>query len=194
MFAIGKSLTGRAVDRAACLESDTVKKMATVPLVSVEEYLHTSYRPDCDYIDGVVVERNLGRFDHSTMQMLMLMALQSRANEWRVLVRPELRLRIRPGKYRVPDVMVLPAVVKHPPVIELPPLLCIEIVSPDDRLKDLIERAKDYRSLRVPETWILDPEEKQAHVYASGLHRVEPEAMLIRGDIELDFAALCAQL
>ena len=91
--------------------------------------------------------------------------------------------------------MVLSAGIKHPSVIELPPLLCIEIVSPDDRLKDLIERAKDYRSLGVPETWILDPEEKQAYVYASGLHQVEPEAaMLIRGDIELDFAALFAQL
>jgi hypothetical protein len=30
--------------------------MATAPqLVSLDEYLHTSYSPDCDYIDGVLV-------------------------------------------------------------------------------------------------------------------------------------------
>ncbi len=37
-------------------------------LISVEEYLATSYRPDCDYVDGEVVERNLGEWDHSRLQ------------------------------------------------------------------------------------------------------------------------------
>jgi hypothetical protein len=43
--------------------------MATGSLVSVHEYLSTSYRPDCDYVDGVVLERNLGETDHSLLQM-----------------------------------------------------------------------------------------------------------------------------
>jgi hypothetical protein len=34
-------------------------------LVSVEEYLHASYYPDSDYVDGRFVERNLGELDHS---------------------------------------------------------------------------------------------------------------------------------
>jgi hypothetical protein len=34
--------------------------MAVGIFVSVEEYLHTSYQPDCDYVDGEVLERNLG--------------------------------------------------------------------------------------------------------------------------------------
>ena len=29
--------------------------MAVGTFVSVEEYLHTSYRPDCDYVDGVLL-------------------------------------------------------------------------------------------------------------------------------------------
>jgi hypothetical protein len=36
--------------------------MATGALVSVDEYLSTSYDPDCDYVDGVVEERNVGRY------------------------------------------------------------------------------------------------------------------------------------
>jgi hypothetical protein len=29
-------------------------------LVPVEEYLSTNYDPDCEYVDGQIVERNLG--------------------------------------------------------------------------------------------------------------------------------------
>jgi len=54
--------------------------------VSVEEYLRTGYRPDCDYLDGNVVERNLGEFDHSSAQREILLYL--------VLNYPNLRERI----------------------------------------------------------------------------------------------------
>ena len=33
--------------------------MAAGVLIPVEEYLRTSYRPDCDYVDGEVLGRNL---------------------------------------------------------------------------------------------------------------------------------------
>ncbi len=42
--------------------------MASRTLISVEEYLRTSYRPDCDYVDGEVLERNVGELDHSWLQ------------------------------------------------------------------------------------------------------------------------------
>ena len=44
--------------------------MATVQ-ISLEEYLQTSYHPDCDYVDGEVQERNWGEFDHATVQMFL---------------------------------------------------------------------------------------------------------------------------
>ena len=34
-------------------------------LISVEEYLNTTYRPDVEYVDGEIQERNLGEFDHA---------------------------------------------------------------------------------------------------------------------------------
>ena len=43
--------------------------MATGALISVSEYLSTSYSPDCDYVDGVVEERNLGEHDHARLTM-----------------------------------------------------------------------------------------------------------------------------
>ena len=169
--------------------------MATAPLiVSEAEYLHTSYRPDCDYVDGAVLERNPGQFDHSKLQMLVLVALSARAGEWGVLILPELRLRIRQRKYRVPALMVLSAGVDHPPVIEQPPLLCIEIVSPDDRLHNLTERAQDYGSLGVPQPWILDPKYRKAYIYerGRGLNQVDSAAVLHSPPVSLDLGKLFA--
>jgi Uma2 family endonuclease len=161
-------------------------------LVSEHEYLHTTYRPDCDYVDGFVLDRNLGQFDHSMLQMLVLVALHARAQEWNVLVMPELRLKIRPRKYRIPDIMVLDADAPRTPVIEHAPLLCIEIVSPDDRMSDLVMRAGDYLDCGVPETWILDPENKRSYIYDQDGLRESHDAVLRQARIELPVAEIFA--
>ena len=57
--------------------------MPAVELVSVREYLSTAYRPDCDYVDGVVVERNLGEYDHGRLQMAVSAYFYARRKEWR---------------------------------------------------------------------------------------------------------------
>lgn len=46
--------------------------MAVVANVRLEEYLHTVYEPDCDYVDGVLEERNVGRNGHSATQSLLI--------------------------------------------------------------------------------------------------------------------------
>src|SRR5436190_963738 len=50
----------------------------TGTLMSVNDYLSTTFRPDCEYVDGVIVERNLGEKDHSTLQMAISAALFNR--------------------------------------------------------------------------------------------------------------------
>jgi Uma2 family endonuclease len=134
---------------------------SSVPFVSVEEYLRAPYSPDCDYVDGMVLERNQGRFDHSTIQSHLVVMLSAHARNWRVLVRAELRLKVRERKYRVPDVMVLAINAPRTQVIETPPLLCLEVLSPDDNLSDINQRAVEYLALGVPQTWIFDPAKKQ---------------------------------
>ena len=42
--------------------------MARPILIPVSEYLNTSYRPDCDYKDGEVLERNVGEKPHGLLQ------------------------------------------------------------------------------------------------------------------------------
>ncbi|MBV8068977.1 MAG: Uma2 family endonuclease [Acidobacteriaceae bacterium] len=168
--------------------------MSALNLVSVEEYLHTTYRPDRDYVDGFVLERNLGQYEHARLQMLILAILFQREKDWQICVLPECRLKIRNRKYRIPDVMVLSEDAPRTPVIEQAPLLCIEVVSPDDRMPDLVMRAGDYFSLGVPETWILNPYTKQAFVYAEQGLSESKEAVLRRGRIELPVIDLFGQV
>jgi Putative restriction endonuclease len=107
----------------------------TPPLtISEEEYLTTSYSPDCDFVDGVVLDRPLGQFDHANLQRVLVGLFFVHEQEWGVLGLPEQRLRVRPRKYRVPDLLVLTLDYDRAQVVTIPPLLCIEIVSPDDRL------------------------------------------------------------
>lgn len=153
--------------------------MATT-LVPLREYLHTSYRPDCDYIDGTLLDRNVGQYEHARLQGLIVTALMNREREWRIHVLPEQRVRIREARYRVPDVIVLAEDAPRPRLIEQAPLLCIEVLSPEDRLSEISERAYDYQTLGVGQAWIFDPVQKRVYVYsAGGLHENAPDQLLV---------------
>ena len=39
--------------------------MSISAALSVDEYLTTSYRPDCEYLEGELLERNVGEWEHS---------------------------------------------------------------------------------------------------------------------------------
>jgi Uma2 family endonuclease len=70
------------------------------------------------------------------------------------------RVRIRPGKYREPDVLFAARGRKLDERFAYGADLVIEIVSAGEehRARDLIEKRKDYASARVSEYWIIDPE------------------------------------
>jgi len=161
--------------------------MASAPtLVSVEEYLRTSYSPDCDYVDGVVEERNLGERDHSWIQAKLIILLMSRFRETGIAAMPEWRVQTRPSRFRIPDVTV----VKGKPdekILTKPPLLCIEILSPDDRLSRVNSRIKEYLDFGVPAVWLVDPEEKKVWIYRqTGMEEASGKTLRLEGT-ELEF-------
>ena len=53
--------------------------------MSVDEYLHTVYRPDCDYVDGEVLERNMAEQTHSITQGEFCFYFRLRQREWKIL-------------------------------------------------------------------------------------------------------------
>ncbi|MGA7522439.1 MAG: Uma2 family endonuclease [Acidobacteriaceae bacterium] len=141
--------------------------MSAVPQparISVEEYLSTSYRPDCDYVDGRVEERNLGTFDHAYIQGLLVQLFLNRMGEWQCLALPEQRVRVGGGRYRIPDICVVLRSAPREPIISHAPLLCIEILSPEDRMSRIRERVEDYFSLGTEHVWVVDPELRKGYV------------------------------
>jgi Uma2 family endonuclease len=135
--------------------------MATGSLASIQEYLATTYRPDCDYVDGMVVERNLGQYDHARLQGEIFAYFHARRKQWGLRAVPEQRVQVSPTRFRVPDVCV----VKGEPteqIFRTPPFICIEILSPEDRLSEMQQRVQDYLNFGVPYVWILDPASRKA--------------------------------
>jgi hypothetical protein len=45
--------------------------MATILHIPLQEYLETDYRPDREYVDGEIRERNVGKTEHARVQALL---------------------------------------------------------------------------------------------------------------------------
>lgn len=142
--------------------------MATGLAVSVEEYLRTSYRPDCDYVDGAVVERSLGERKHSRAQREICFFLRDRYPQLRERIYPEQRVQVRRDRFRVPDVCVTAEGAPDEDIVTVPPALCIEILSPEDSLAEMRRRVDDYLAMGVPTGWIVDPVSREAWVVELG--------------------------
>ena len=165
-----------------------MKIMATGVLVSVEEYLRTGYRPDCDYLDGEVVERNLGEFEHSRTQREILFFLGGHYPQLRERLLPEQRVQVRINRYRIPDICIVAADAVGQKIVTTPPELCIEILSPEDTLTKTMERVRDYLNMGVSTCWIIDPVSREGWVATPGqLHEV-PDGILRAEGIEMPLA------
>jgi Uma2 family endonuclease len=172
------------------------REMSTATRVSVEEYLATSYRPDLDYLDGEVVERNVGEYMHGALQARFGFVFNLNAKQWNVKVSTEQRLRVTTSRYRVPDVCVFDSRQVIEPVLTQPPLICIEILSKDDSFSSMQERIDDYVSFGVPNIWMLDPIAQRAWIFfCNALHPVTDGALRVTGTpIEIRLAELFADL
>ena len=159
--------------------------MQAATLVPVEEYLRTNYDPDRDYVDGRIVERNLGEKSHSRIQGEIFFYLRSRAKELGIQVLPEQRVQVSPTRFRVPDVIVLKLPQPDEAVVSSPPFICIEILSPDDSMEDMQERIDDYLRFGVPHVWIISPRHRKAYV-ASSSGIVEASGVLSTKDPQIE--------
>jgi Uma2 family endonuclease len=160
-------------------------------LISVEEYLKTAYSPDCDYVDGNVEERNLGERDHAWIQGTLAAFFMSRFRETGIAALPEWRFQTSPTRLRIPDVVV----VRGKPdeqILAKPPLLCIEILSPEDRMSRVNARIKEYLDFGVPVVWLVDPEEKKVWIYRqTGMEEAGGSSLRVDGtDLELPLSEI----
>jgi Uma2 family endonuclease len=141
---------------------------ATVAFVPVEQYLHTSYEPDCDYVDGELEERALGEYDHATWQTILAAFFTVRQKEWGIKARTELRVKVSPQRYRVLDVVLLSRSAPVEQIVEFPPLAVFEILSPEDRMTRVLAKLEDYAQMGIGAIWVIEPKSQKTFRYTSG--------------------------
>ncbi len=131
--------------------------MASPVLIPVSEYLNTTYRPDRDYVDGELKERNLGETPHATAQGVIAAIFLANRKAWQVRPFTEQRIQTSPKRFRVADVCVLRFGAPPGPIVRTPPLVCVEVLSPEQSLADIQGVVNDYLNMGVENIWVLDP-------------------------------------
>jgi Uma2 family endonuclease len=108
--------------------------MATQPVfdppVTVEQYLSTVFEHDCEYVDGVIDERDLGEFEHAFLQGILAALFNNHRSEWGIICLPEQRVQTQADHFRVPDLTILRAGAP---------------------------RAAEYLAFGIEHVWIVDP-------------------------------------
>jgi Uma2 family endonuclease len=152
--------------------------MATTLHIPLGEYLESTYRPDREYVDGELRERNVGKWEHARVQWLLASWFGAHENEWGIIGSTEQRVQVSRNRVRVPDLVVLIAG-SQPDILTEPPLLVIEILSPNDSYSDTQERAQDYRAMGVETVWIIDPKTRSGRM-CSGSDWVESTRLEVK--------------
>ena len=162
-------------------------------LISLEEYMAASYRPDREYIDGEVRERNMGKWEHARLQNLLGSWFNANEAGWGVLAATEWRTQVSRTRVRIPD-LILVNDGPQPDVLTDPPILIVEILSPDDSYADTQERAADYRQMGVRTVWIIDPKTRTGR-YCVGDSWTEAERLIAPGtEIFVELGSLFERL
>ena len=141
--------------------------------VSIDEYLHTSFTDlDREYRDGEVVERTPPDYLHSRAQAVLVAFFEALRRTLQVYACPELRLKVRDGLYLIPDIAVFWPTAPKTGVPDSPPLVAIEILSPDDRMTAVREKLGEYKAWGAPHVWLVDPHSRRLYVCEPGLVEV----------------------
>jgi Uma2 family endonuclease len=154
-------------------------------MVSVERYLSSVYESDCDYVDGELEDRNVGEKEHSKILRKLIRLLPDSFE-----IFPEVRIRVSPNRFRVPDVAVY---LTEPAeqVFVTPPFLVIEILSPEDRWSRLTRKLEDYFAMGCPNIWVFDPSQAKAYRYdGSVISEVHGEIDTADGRIGIPLASI----
>lgn len=131
---------------------------AATTIVTVEEYLRSSYEPDAEYVDGQIVERSVGENDHSAWQDAIAAWFRQQAQSGQIRVRPEFRVQVDATCFLVPDVTLLD---RNRPIEKIathPPVAVFEILSPEDTFKRVIAKCKRYEKMGILTILVLDPD------------------------------------
>lgn len=148
---------------------------ATISLISVGEYLKMAPDPDCEFVAGVLEERAVGEYDHSTWQTILAGFFNSKGSEWGIKARTELRVQVASDSFRIPDVTVLSREAPREQIVTHPPVAVFEILSPEDSMTRMLEKLAEYERMGIPAIWVIEPKKPSYYRFSGG--KLEPAAV-----------------
>ena len=161
--------------------------------ISIEEYNRTSYHPDCEYLGGELRERPVVQTVHGLLQVLLASWFSSHKQEWGIKAGVEIRTQVTADRVRLPDVVVL-ARGAYPQTLVEPPLIVIEILSPDDSYVEIKRLAVEYQTMGVRNIWLFDPETRTAEMWTGSGWLAAERLAVSDSPIYVDVAAIFAEL
>ena len=164
-------------------------------------------RPDlnpCELVNGRVVPTMPTGGKHGEIELELGARLRSYGKESKRgrALGGEVGIYIRrdPDTVRAADLLYISeerfARLRSPGYLEIAPELVVEILSPDDRWSEVMEKVSDYFEAGVVRVWVLDPKPRRVFVYRSPTEVVQLEAAQILTDEEIlpGFSVLVAEL
>ena len=164
--------------------------MSTAALVPLDSYLSHTMDSDCDYLEGRLVERNVGEISHGDAQgRTYAFVLFNKRAFWAGV---EIRVQVSSNRFRIPDVVIVRGGRPQGRIITLPPEVAVEVLSPDDRAIDIQDKVDDYLGFGIPVVWLIDPERQRAWIHTrEGAHEVLDGVLRNpAGDLEVPLSAV----
>ena len=164
--------------------------MATITTVPVDVYLHSTYEPDAEYVDGEIQERSVGEYDHASWQAALLEYFTTHKQDWNIRALAELRVQVAATRFRVPDVIVLDRDRPTEQIITHPPLAVFEILSPEDTMARTLDKLLDYERMGIAGIFLVDPKSNARYRFHSGALLKLPADPVSSGRLTIDFKAV----
>ena len=151
--------------------------MAVAELVSAEQYLHTSFEHDAEFVEGRIIQRPVPTWEHACIQGFLIEELRIIGRRLGLFAVPEQRVQVNPDRFRVPDVCVVsdrPDGTFCHRIVTQPPYLCVEILSPEDTTVETLDKVREYLSFGVKWVWVIDPVSRSGQIHgADSIARAE---------------------
>ena len=153
-----------------------------------EEYLWLTDRSRrlIEFTDGYVQELPMPTSSHQAILALLYRLFHAWLGpRGGVVLFSALRLRVREGKFREPDLLVLrdSSDPRYQDRYWLGADLVVEVVSPDRPERDLVDKREDYAEAGIAEYWIVDPRDELITVLALRSEGYVEDGVYARGSV-----------
>ena len=163
--------------------------------LSIQEFhrLYDEAKPAYEYWFGEAVQKPMPTILHGIVQFIIATLLER--SGWNTSL--EVRLKIVLDAEPVPDVIAVKGKFRgsYPTAA---PELCVEILSPGDKLPQTLEKAKRYIGWGSQYVWIIDPEKRTAWTVsqetATEATWIAPGRLLRIGETEIELDGLFAEV